>query len=316
MSPAPLRRKRSTFNPFLAVLLGVLGVIGVLLTLHFTDHIELPYVDTALGREVQAQEPGVRTVPVLITARDLQPGHAVGRTDVWDATVQNFKVVHVPEDNVREDWILKWSDIEGRVMAHAKSKDKAFKETDFLPKGTRPGVASLVPPGMRMVTIPKDRVVGLEALHYQDRFDLVAHREIDEKRIDEAQKTVQGLSKDTWLEIESLRGATHRKMVARDAMRLPALQSGETGGKQPIAVAVAAAEVAELLHALEADDRLFCVVYSGNEEEWARRAIEVDVDPAEQLERILATTSEMRVHDGEEVRTIRVKRYVDVETSH
>lgn len=316
MSPAPLRRKRSTFNPFLAVLLGVLGVIGVLLTLHFTEHIELPYVDTALGREVKAQETNVRTVPVMITARDLQPGQAVRRADVWDAAIQNFKVVRVHEDDVREDWILKWSDIEGRVMAHAKSKDKAFKETDFLPKGTRPGVASLVPQGMRMVTIPKDRVVGLEALHYQDRFDLVAHREIDEKLLDEAQKALQGLSKDTWLEIESLRGATHRRLVACDAMRLPALASGDAGSKQPIAVAVAASEVPGLLQALEAKDGLFCVVYSGNEEEWARRAIEVDVDPEEKLERILAGTSEMRVHDGDEVRTIRVKRYRDPETSN
>ncbi|MCA8979879.1 MAG: hypothetical protein H6831_10495 [Planctomycetes bacterium] len=309
MTPAPLRRRRSTFNPFLAGLLGLVAVVGILLTLHFTEQLELPFVDKVLGREVQAAEVGVERVPVLITARDLEPGQAVMRADVWDPTVQNFKVVWMPRDSVKPEWILRWGEIEGRVMAHAKLKDKAFKESDFLPEGTRPGVASLVPPGMRMVTIPHGRIHGLETLNYQDRFDLVAQVKISEEQIKAAQEAVEGLSPDAAIELGRLRGDAKRMEVCRDAMRLPDLPASGSGGKAPIAIAVAENEVSLLLEALKGKDDLDCIAYSGNDVAWANRKLDVNYDPQQKLQEILGSTREIRIREGGTTRTIRVNRY-------
>lgn len=309
MSPAPLRRRRSTFNPFLAGLLGLFAVVGILLTLHFTEQLELPFVDSMLGREVHAAEQEVDRVPVLITARDLEPGQAVMRADVWDPTTQNFKVVWMPRESVKPEWILRWGEIEGRVMARGKLKDKAFKESDFLPVGTRPGVASLVPPGMRMVTIPHGRIHGLDTLRYQDRFDLVAQAEIADDQIKEAQDAVEGLSRDAALELERLRGEAKRTRVCKDAMRLPDLPAKGTGGKPSIAIAVAESEVSRLLEVLKGKDDLDCIVYSGNDVDWANRRMNVDYDPEAKLQEILGSTREIRIREGGNTRTVRVNRY-------
>ena len=219
----------------------------------------------------------------------------------------------MPKEAVRDDWILRWSQVEGRVMGRKKLKDKAFKEADFLPKGTRPGVASLVPKGMRMVTIPGDRVGGLEGLHYEDRFDLVAHDTIDDEKLDEAQKAVEGLSQDLVLEIEALRGATRRRVVAHEAVRLPKIESKGKGGKEDLAIAVAEAEVPALLQALKGKSELFCVVYSGNDIEWSGKRLSVGYDPHERLSEIMGKTREVRVREGGEVRTVRVMRYREPE---
>lgn len=313
MSPAPLRRRRSTFNPFLAGMLGLLAVVGILLTLHFTEQVKLPFVDSLLGREVHAADKEVDRVPVLITARDLEPGQAVMRADVWDPTTQNLKVVWMPRESVKPEWILRWGEIEGRVMARAKLKDKAFKESDFLPAGTRPGVASLVPPGMRMVTIPHGRIHGLETLRYQNRFDLVAQDVIAEDQIEEAQDAIEGLSRDAKLELERLRGEAKRTQVCKDAMRLPDLPSKRVGGKAPIAIAVADSEVSRLLEVLKGKDDLDCIVYSGNDVDWASRRMNVDYDPGKRLEEIIGSTREIRIREGGNTRMVRVNRYQEEE---
>jgi SAF domain len=309
MSPAPLRRRRSTFNPFLAGMLGLLAVFGILLTLHFTGQVKLPMVDSLLGREVHAAEAGVERVPVLVTARDLSPGHAVQRADVWDPLNKNFRVVMMPRDSVNPEWILRWGEIEGRVMARAKLKDKAFRTSDFLPKGTRPGVAALVPAGMRMVNIPHGRIHGLDALRYQDRFDLIAQVAISEDQIEEAQDAIEGLSRDRRLELERLRGSAKRTQVCKDAMRLPDLPSSGAGSKAPIAIAVAESEVHRLVEVLEGKDDLACIVYSGNDVAWASRRMNVDYDPEKTLKEILDTTREVRIREGGETRMVRVNRY-------
>lgn len=311
MSPAPLRRRRSTFNPFLAGLLGLLGIVGILLTLHFTDRVQLPFVDTLFGREVHAQAKGADLVPVILTARDLDPGEAVKRSDVWDVTTQNFKVHMMPRENVRPEWILRWGDIEGRVMARAKSKDKAFKDSDFLPKGTRPGVASLVPAGMRMVTIPPGRITGLETLNYEDRFDLISQRKIDDERIEEAKRALNGVNTGTQLDIEALRGKARRTRVCKDAMRLPDLPTTGSGSRPSVAIAVAESEVHFLLRSLEGKDDLACVVYPGNDVDWADRMTPVEYDPESELNAYLDSTREVRINAGGEQRTVRVNRHPD-----
>jgi len=313
MSPAPLRRRRSTFNPFLAGMLGLLAVFGILLTLHFTEQLKLPFVDSVFGREVRAANDSVDLVPVLVTARDLAPGQAVLRADVWDPLVQNFKFVHIPRERVSDEWILRWPEIEGRVMARAKLKDKAFKASDFLPEGTRPGVAALVPAGMRMVNIPQGRIHGLDALRYQDRFDLIAQIAINEDQIEAAQDAIEGLSRDRRLELDRLRGSAKRMQVCKDAMRLPDLPKPAGGGKAPIAIAVAESEVHRLVEALDGKDDLACIVYSGNDIAWAGRRTNVDYDPEKTLKEILDTTREVRIREGGESRMIRVNRYQEEE---
>jgi len=310
MSPTPLRRRRSTFNPFLAVLLGVAGVMGILLTLHFSNQVRIPLLDRVLGTEVRAEGPVVEMVSVLVTAHPLEAGQAVATEDVWDLTNGRFKVVQVPREKLNPDWILPWSKIQNRVMARAKLSGKAFKESDFFPKGTRPGVTALVPKGMRMVTVPAGRIPGLENLNYEDRFDLVAHSELDEDRIRDAQEAIGDMRGGDSQRIDKLRGAVRKRTVSHDAMRLPALpkRSGSSA-KTPVAIAVAEGEVEALLEALQGEDKLSCVAFSGVDVQWAGRRDSVQYDPKAELDQILDQSREILIREGGSLRKTRVPRY-------
>jgi len=309
MSPAPLRRRRSTFNPFLAVMLGVFGVLGILLTLHFTNQLNIPMLDAALGREVRAEGPVVDRVAVLVTARALQPGQAVHSADVWNTTTNNLNVKMIRRESVNPDWVLRWGDIETRVMAHAKLPGKAFKASDFLPEGTRPGVASLVPAGMRMVQVPHGRVTGLDTLRYEDRFDLIAHIEVGEGDIKGTRDALEGLSQEKVIELERLSRKSYTRPVSLNAMCLPAAPKSKKLGKSPISIAVAEADVDALLKALKGKDDLSCVVYSGNDIEWAGyRRTTVDT-PLIEMGQILEGTREVRIRSGGTQSTVRVDRY-------
>ena len=45
--------------------------------------------------------------------------------------------------------ISDFSQITGRVVDHEKPPRYPFTELDFLPKGTRPGLVAVIPPGKR-----------------------------------------------------------------------------------------------------------------------------------------------------------------------
>ena len=64
------------------------------------------------------------------------------------------------------------SQIRGRVLREDHPAGYVFTETDFFPKGTRPGVAGGIPPGCRGLAVDARKIVGLDKLRQGDRFDI------------------------------------------------------------------------------------------------------------------------------------------------
>ncbi len=71
------------------------------------------------------------------------------------------------------------SKILGRVTAAEKPAGYAFTESDFLPAGTRPGVAGGTPPGKRAITLDASKLKGANDLREGDHVDLLASVSVD-----------------------------------------------------------------------------------------------------------------------------------------
>ncbi len=109
MSPNAARRKRGTFNPFLASMLVVVGIFGALVTLQATDQADIPVIRNLpfFEREVVAGPPANRT-EVLVSRIALQPGAALKLSDVWDAQLGYFTTRPVRNEDMKDEWILDW----------------------------------------------------------------------------------------------------------------------------------------------------------------------------------------------------------------
>ncbi len=177
---------------FLAVAAGLLALVLVPLLrkepftgpLSFLNRFQIGEVRAA---EEEVAEPKSNAVPegkvrVLVSARPIAAYQKVGRDDVWNPSTGDLAYVDVDEDAAEEGGIfIEIKDILGRVLARPKSPGYAFTESDFLPDGTRPGIAAGVPPGKRALRIPVDQVGGIVGLQPGDRFDMVAAIALDAK---------------------------------------------------------------------------------------------------------------------------------------
>jgi hypothetical protein len=69
--------------------------------------------------------------------------------------------------------------ITGRVLKSDKSANLAFTEDNFLPKGTREGIAGGVPQGKRAYRLDASEISGFHGLKAGDHFDLLASVPLD-----------------------------------------------------------------------------------------------------------------------------------------
>lgn len=263
MSPA--RRQRSRTNPLLLILLVLLVVVGAFGTLYARGDVKAEWLDGLLGRrKVVAAE----TVGVIVTARPMRPGQAVTRADVWDQKNQRANVRPISKAEVARNqegenpWILRLSDLEGRVLARPKEADKAFTARDFLPVGTRPGPQSLVPEGKRYLVVSEEHVQGLGDMRYGDRFDMVALRSVPEKDLVEARKALAVVGEgriDQQLRFQIQSGALvlETPLVSAGLVVNPAAYDGDAKrGKRQVGLAVDPAEISPLLAAIERKERI------------------------------------------------------------
>ncbi len=106
-------------------------------------------------------------------AREVQTYSKVTREDLVNPQTGQLNVVWLPE--AAQDKALRdVSQIMGRVVARDKSVGSVLSESDFFPKGTRPGITAGAPPGSVVLTVPAGRIEGLELLHDGDHFTLQA----------------------------------------------------------------------------------------------------------------------------------------------
>jgi len=122
----------------LAVVSGLLAFYG------FRSYIE--------QREEEAKKP-LATRPVVVSAEDL----TLGTTLNWD----NLQVTEWPENIVPKGSFQEKIDLDGRVIKIAVTAGEAILASKLALKGSSGGVSSLIPKGMRAMSIAVNVVSGV-----------------------------------------------------------------------------------------------------------------------------------------------------------
>lgn len=313
MAIAPRRSRRRPYGP-LSLLTLLIGGLGWILYLRVTGQAlrdpfglytpaPMPVVAASPVTGPTIQPPAEGKVRVLISSRPIEAYARVTRDDLFDNRRGAFSFIDLDEAFVGENGVLVGtSGIVGRVMARAKRPGFAFTEADFLPKGTRPGLAAGIPPGKRALRIDVELVRGIIGLNPGDRFDLVAARELEAPRpaatISRAGEgpDFSGVYSELIQKDRDRQGAASTKSTERRARvdvivqngvvvspietrfiptSSSSLTAGQVSGTRPVQemiIALAPSEVAPLMAAMRLEADLTCVARSGHPD-----------DPAESL---------------------------------
>lgn len=305
MAVGPRRNRRRPVGAL--VFLGFLILsLGWVLYLRLTDQPirdpfgfyqpadELPTSNVNLKRP-PVMPPAEGKVRVLMSARAIPAFSAVNRDDLFDSTRGIFAFIDLDEDFVEENGILLGTGpILGRVLKRTKRPGFAFTESDFLPKGTRPGLAGGIPPGMRAFRIEVGVVEGIIGLNAGDRFDIVAASVVQPKtpRADVAPVGLEltglysqqarqsspgpardpaGSSQKSRVEVLVSNGVI---IYPLDTRLIPTastgLMTGQVTGTRPVqemVIAIPTESVAPLMAAIQVESQLTCVARSGRPEE-------------------------------------------------
>ena len=220
------------------------------------------------GNEVQAAERGRDNLVALpLTSMAIPPYTKVRREHYWDAANQQFSTMHLPRSQVT-DQMVTFESLKGdfgklnrRVLARRKGKGYVFQWSDFLPEGTRPGLAGGVPPGKRGLWVSVDRVVGLSELEAGDLFDVLATVEVE---ADKVEGVVGQPQKQARVDVLVQAG-----MVIVPERSRPLLPGAPVGGKRPVEafLALEPKEVAGLARAVALNRDLQVAVRSGRPDE-------------------------------------------------
>jgi len=145
------------------------------------DPVEVSPLTEALGLEVKifcvarsgqpvdsADEPKQVSleglVPVVTLSRPVDAFAPVHQDDLADEVTGRLNLYYFPKEKIQNHWLTSFEDLNGRVLARNLSRGAVVTEADLMPAGTLPGIASAAPPGMSVLTIPSERLTGLEEL--------------------------------------------------------------------------------------------------------------------------------------------------------
>jgi len=154
-------------GPLVVTLL--LAVVGGGLTL-----VVLSYVGFFSAGPSKPSRAGLIAVPKSV--RPIKAYTKIRREDIVDLKLAEDSYYWMTPAQVKAnpDWIINPSQIIGRVLAQDKEKDYVFSEKNFLPEGSRPGIAGGTPAGKRAMVVNVIQTPGLELLSTGDQFDLLA----------------------------------------------------------------------------------------------------------------------------------------------
>jgi len=240
------------------------------------DPVEVSPLTEALGLEVKifcvarsgqpvdsADEPKQVSleglVPVVTLSRPVDAFAPVHQDDLADEVTGRLNLYYFPKEKIQNHWLTSFEDLNGRVLARNLSRGAVVTEADLMPAGTLPGIASAAPPGMSVLTIPSERLTGLEELKSGNWFSVF--QALSEKQrpafplTDWA--TLQGgvaSPEDATLQRELRQGV---RMVVEDVMLL---KTGE-GKQTDIVVALAGEDVTSLTQAINLKEPLFVAVH-------------------------------------------------------
>ncbi len=171
--------RRSVMGPTLiAVGIICLGLVGGALLLHSTGAINLPFL--AGGEDDGPPKLDTRgKIPVPLAVRPVKAYERVVRGHILNPRTMQIAVVWMRPEDVPEGAAKGARDILGRVMRWDKEAGQIFMESEFYPKGTRPGPTAGIPPGKRAMRLRAAEVPGLHGLNQGDRFDIVMTVEVE-----------------------------------------------------------------------------------------------------------------------------------------
>ena len=278
MRPINARPRRGSPTRFLllgtsAVVLGLIATVGTMYLLGAGP----------FGGKRHVSHPGMIAVP-----RSLRtiPAYAVVTPE--DVTGPDTGDMYFPPGKIPKVVVADRSQIFFRVTSKQKEPGYLFSEADFLPKGTRPGVAAGVPEGKRAMTLEADKLNGVYGLQLGDHVDLVASIPLDKlssfggadwsRLATSAQAQAPTGPRDD----RTKEKRTETRMLARDAVLVTpvttraksitssSLTQGTTVRQVPvheIVLAVDEDEVAPLTDAMGLAVEITCVAHSGRPED-------------------------------------------------
>lgn len=169
------RGRTSGMSVLLVLLLIIVGAAGAVGTLLLVGQGTLFGGKSVQAREKDEDHTGKVAVPISVKL--IEPYTAVTKDHMIHPQTKDFVVKWIDEGKAKEAGFILGKDIPtyfGRVTKREKVPGYAFTESDFMPKGTRPGPASAVEKGMRGIWIDPAEVEGFEAMGIGDRFDMTA----------------------------------------------------------------------------------------------------------------------------------------------
>lgn len=228
---------------------------------------------------------GLIAVPKSI--RPIEAYTKVSREDLIDLRLGDDSYFWMTPEQVRSNpqWIVNPSDIIGRVLAQDKEKDYVFSEKNFLPEGSRPGIAGGTPPNKRAMVISVDQTPGLDLLSSGDQFDLLATlpgSDSNGSNVDYA--ALLGGIKSPELRLGQratpggvrvlVQGGT---LISIDKTTSPANGRSSRSSTNTVAtVALAPEEVALLTEAIGNGTKIFCVARSGQPDDATQAARSIE----------------------------------------
>ena len=287
---------------FFVLLIGAVGTVGLLA---FFGVVNL---SALLSHHRARRDTREGMVAIPVSSRFIATHSRVEREDLADY-VHSLPVLYIyrkPAD-VGKTWITDYSEIVGRVMARDKKAGLVFSESDFMPRGTRPGLVSGIPVGKRGMVLDANQIRGLDELRVGDHFDLLSSEPVDlqglqpevragssSRSLIKSMGSASGIGQSARVIVLVENGVLVTRPAKPGQAAAPRSNSAAnqlTGAgaasrkNQPLemAIAVAPEEITPLTEALTAKKSIFCVARSGLPDEKFDRTTIPAADPLKKV---------------------------------
>lgn len=239
-----------------ALVAGGGGLAGLL---YATGYLSL--TPTAAGLRT-VDRTGQIAFPAL--ARPVTAYATLTRDDLLQPTNRELNVIWLPESVTKPEMLRDLSLIVGRVLSRDKPAGMILTESDFLPKGTRPGLVAGIPAGQRAISVKAGAVAGLHLLKRGDRFDILSATPADEEESPAVPQaaTLQGGLEPQPLVLGALESRSGVRLLIRAGQMIA---DGSQAGENTLAIQPE--EVAPFMAALAGGRQLFSVARSGRPDE-------------------------------------------------
>jgi len=241
---------------------SVLLLVGALLLAGAGGFLLYQGAGGSVGMQSTDVPEGMIGVPVATL--DLPSYTEISLEHLLDPSTGRLAAVYLPEESILESTIVDPRELVGRVLARPKSASMVFREADFMPVGTRPGIVAGIPVGKRALRIDASKVSGIVGLRQGDRFDLVATYSRN-GRAGSPQSVYGGGNGVGARQARSAVVADGATVVSALSERaLPGASQGRSGAiVQEMVIALSPDEIPTVTEALEIAKRIDCIPRSG-----------------------------------------------------